>query len=192
MAAATQIIFRRLTESDFFNINSPGLSSGGGQSYIDVSTANVSRKNWSGFFVPAKSKGGAQDRPYWDVTIHSIRLPGSSQIVSIGERRDASFNIRSQKLFSNESNRVAAWRPGYGFPAPAAPFGSRQDPALPLMMANLTVYLVRDDKGDIWAGWHNRVAPPAAWKVAPPLTRLFDAKEQDGIILFGQPVPFDP
>jgi 5-methylcytosine-specific restriction protein A len=47
-----QLVFRKLTDADFFNINKPsGVEErGGGQSYIDFNTSAITLINWRDFF----------------------------------------------------------------------------------------------------------------------------------------------
>ena len=46
------IVFRYLTDADFFNINKPSgtEAGGGGQSYIDFPTSVISLDDWRRFF----------------------------------------------------------------------------------------------------------------------------------------------
>ena len=147
MKTAEQIVFRRLTPADFFNINKPrgAEARGGGQSYIDFPTSAVRPANWKSFFSGVKMTT-TQSGPLWKFTANSLGL-NKSQTAEIGRRRAASYNIRAQKLGTKESNRLYACDPQYSrFPAPTDPT-SRKD------IPNLVVYLIRTTDGEYWAGW---------------------------------------
>ena len=148
------LIFKKLTPADFFNINKPRGTEkgGGGQSYIDVSTKDVPLDVWKTFFDQYQHKN-APSGPLWNVEIKSIGNLGS-QNVAIGLRRRASVNIRSQKLFSQQSNRIYAWHPDYSnFPRPPLDMSSAEDPRVIRLSANLTVFLVKTVDYEHWAGW---------------------------------------
>lgn len=192
MRTATHVIFRRLTGADFFNIYKPpgAEPGGGGQSYIDIDTSAVPVAVWYTFLAPTKPKLMADDYPAWDVTIQSIGIPNSLQTVRFAQRRDASVSIRSQKLNSRRSNRVLSWHPDHGqFPVPVGRPASASDPAVASLTNGLVVYLVRDSKGDIWAGWFKRFKPAPAWKLDPRLGLMF--AEREGYIDLGSGISFD-
>lgn len=154
MESVSELIFRHLTPADFFNINKrPGTEArGGGQSYIDISTRDVSLETWHTFFAvipPAASKSG----PVWTVNLQSLGNP-SSQAINIGLRRSTNVNIRSQKLFSNASNRVRAWHPDHSnFPRAPEDMASSQDPRVVTIAANLHILLMKTVDDRYWAGW---------------------------------------
>lgn len=154
MVKLKELIFRQITPADFFNINKlPGAEDGGGgQSYIDVPIRNVDLKTWHTFFSniePEKTKSG----PVWTVDINSLGGLGR-QRVAIGQRRDASVNIRSQKLHSRSSNRVLAWHPDYGnFPRAPADMSSAEDQRVIDLVAGVKIFLLKTDHDEYWAGW---------------------------------------
>ncbi len=183
MKNANQIVFRRLTTADFFNINKPkGMEvRGGGQSYIDFPTTAVKPENWESFFAGIK-KLTTQSGPLWKFTVSSIGL-NKSQTAEIGQRRPASYNIRAQKLGTKDSSRLYAWHPQYsGFPAP-------KDPTKRAGIPNLVIYLIRTTNGDYWAGWFQRAAPKASWATNPSLMEMFTKK--NGYINLSPGVAFD-
>ena len=57
MKLVKQVIFRYLTNADFFNINKPSGTEegGGGQSYIDFPTSEVSLSGWESFLNSIKN-----------------------------------------------------------------------------------------------------------------------------------------
>lgn len=190
MRNATNIVFRRITGADFFNIYKARGAEvrGGGQSYIDIDTSGVSLANWHEFFediVPTEMGG----RPAWDFTIHSLGLEGA-QTLRISQRRNTSVSIRSQKLLSRRSNRVHAWHPDYtNFPNPVAPPTHANDPAITPLIDRLVIFIVRDDQGDYWAGWFQRAQPDPAWAVDQRLEAMFI--KGDGYIDLEDAIPFD-
>ena len=161
------IIFRKLTDADFFNINKPpgAEAAGGGQSYIDVPVSAVNPRQWKKFFK-GLSSGRTSCGPKWNPEVHSLGVK-DCQTVTIGQRREASFSIRSQKLMSRKSNRVYAWHPKYTkFPVP-------RNPAKREHIYNLVVYLVALENGTYWAGWHQKSKPEQNWPINDALNDLF-------------------
>lgn len=154
LAVLTEIVFRQITPADFFNINKPPGTEdrGGGQSYIDVPVRNVDIATWHSFFSnidPEETRSG----PLWTVEINSLGGLGSQQI-SIGQRRDASVNIRSQKLLSRSSNRVLAWHPDHGdFPRAPVDMSSAEDPRVIELTAGVRVFILKTEEEKYWAGW---------------------------------------
>jgi 5-methylcytosine-specific restriction protein A len=147
------IVFRYLTDADFFNIYKPTGTEvgGGGQSYIDFKVSAISLVNWQAFFSGIspvmRTKG-----PSWTFQIGSIGLSGSQQL-TIYQRRAQSFTISSQKITSGATNRVPAWHPQNGFPEPTDPTNRTSCPP------NLAIYIVRTDNGEFWAGWFQNATP---------------------------------
>ncbi len=184
MKKAAQIVFRRLTAADFFNINKPRGSEarGGGQSYIDFPTSAVRLVDWENFFSGEKTIQTSSG-PLWRFTVHSLGL-GKSQTAEIGRRRDASFNIRAQKLGTKASNRLFAWHPQYsGFPSPADPTSRSGVPS------HLVIYLVRTIEGEHWAGWFEAAGPKPGWQVDKSLAPMF--AQNDGNIYLEPAIDFD-
>lgn len=156
MKQVEYIVFRYLTHAEFFNIYKPRGTEkkGGGQSYIDFTTA-VGLSDWNKFFAgaPGVKKGKrAQDRPEWTFKVNSLGL-GLSQDLTLFQRRSQSVSVSSQKITSTRSERVWAWHPDYSFPQPVDPKDRQQCPD------KLGVYAVRTEEGEFWAGWF-RDAPP--------------------------------
>ena len=154
MKNVSELIFRQITPADFFNINKQrgAEERGGGQSYIDISTTNVDLPTWNTFFsgyTPEDTQSG----PLWSVRIDSLGGLGS-QTVKIGQRREASVNIRSQKIFSNASNRIFAWHPDAGgFPRAPTDMSSSEDPRVIERAAGVRIFIAKTDQGEHWAGW---------------------------------------
>ena len=181
---ATQIVFRRLTRADFYNIYKPRGSEpkGGGQTYIDFPTSAILAVDWKKFFHGEKTLT-SRSGPYWRFKLNSIGV-GKSQVVEVGQRRPQSFNIRKQTLGRKHSNRVLAWHPKYSkFPEP-------KDSTKRVGVPNLVVYLMRTSDGEFWAGWFQTAKPEASWQVDPRLKPMFT--EGDGNIHLNPGIVFDP
>lgn len=171
------IVFRRLTTAEFFHINKPiGTEiKGGGQSYIDFPTADVSPAEWKVYFAGLKASSGAQG-PNWTFPINSIGITtAKQQLLTIGQRRAQSFNIRAQKIASTKSNRVLSWHPSNGFPAP-------KDPSKSEHIDNLVVYIARTADGEFWAGWYKGNPPYADAKCAIILQSMINTNTSGGFI----------
>lgn len=154
MANLSELIFRQITPADFFNINKqPGTEDrGGGQSYIDVPVRNVGLGAWHDFFHDIEPEE-TQSGPLWTVEINSLGGLGT-QNVSIGQRRGASVNIRSQKLISRSSNRVFAWHPDHGgFPRAPADMTTAEDPRVIELTAGVRIFILKTIEDGYWAGW---------------------------------------
>jgi 5-methylcytosine-specific restriction protein A len=184
---AVQIIYRRITPADFFNINKPtgATAGGGGQTYIDFPTSRVSLEDWKRFVTPyraTKTRSG----PLWEIQLHSIGL-GEHQTVQVGQRRTNSVNIRQQRIMSKEANRVYAWDPRLtNFPKP-------RNPRKPANIRNLVVYLVRTSSRDLWAGWFHRARPKTTWICDRRVREMFDERGDGaaGVIYLNPPVQLD-
>ncbi len=154
MPTVKNIIFRNLTDADFFNINKPRGSEnqGGGQSYIDFPVRSIAVDDWHEFFngIGSIDESEATQGPSWEFPICSIGLPQPEvpQDIKIYQRRAASVSITSQKIESTRSNRVHSWHPSHGFPRPIDNTIRNQCPD------GLMVYLVSTYEGEVWAGWY--------------------------------------
>ncbi len=183
MSEVQAIAFRYLTDADFFNINKPTGSEtrGGGQSYIDFPTTDIQVSKWRNFFkhVQGSKETARTLGPAWEFPIHSIGVSSdAAQSLKIYQRRPASVSIAAQKIHSSRSNRVLAWHPTYGFPAPKDPNDRHQLPA------GLCAYLVRTDAGEVWAGWFlqgdTANMPSSDPLVHKYLSPLFSTKRKQG------------
>lgn len=153
MKKVKEVIFRYLTHADFFNINKPSGTEigGGGQSYIDFPTSDISESDWGKFLgdvenisIDHRTQGLAWTTPIYSIGISSENDP---QSVVVYQRRKTSISITAQKINSRSSNRILAWHPASGFPEPEDPSNPRQCPH------GLVVYLVKTTDKQIWAGW---------------------------------------
>jgi 5-methylcytosine-specific restriction protein A len=186
MEYISKIIYRNLTDADFFNINKPRdmEPGGGGQTYIDFPVRNISVNNWEQFFenvIGAKITSVAQG-PSWTFPVYSIGLDYENaapvQQLKVYQRRAASISISSQKLDSSKSNRVRAWLPEHGFPYPL-------DNTLRNLAPNgLMVYFALTASGKIWAGWYlnDGTTPlPFSGVQLPEMNEMFETNiNQDG------------
>jgi 5-methylcytosine-specific restriction protein A len=200
MKPVKYVVYRYLTKAEFFNINKPTGTEkkGGGQTYIDFPTADVSIAQWKDIFVDvhgvtvsARAKG-----PSWECPIFSLGIsgPGYPQNVTIYQRRKTSISIGAQKITSSKGNRIQAWHPACGFPEPKNPTNRTQLPA------GLVVYLVKTEDNEIWAGWFingpglpSPASTPEAFKLLIPLLKPGHKERDAGIIKFdGGELAIDP
>jgi 5-methylcytosine-specific restriction protein A len=176
MKTAQQIVFRRLTSADFFNINKlkGAEARGGGQSYIDFPISSVRLEDWMSFFS-GQELIETDSGPLWRFTVNSIGL-NKSQEAEIRGRRGTNqkvrdISLRKQKLGTSKSNRLYAWHPEYsGFPVPSDPSVRAGVPN------NLVVYLVRTTGGEYWAGFFQTSKPRTGWLVDGRLLQMFTEK----------------
>ncbi|WP_213611379.1 HNH endonuclease [Pseudoalteromonas sp.] len=150
MESIKNIIFRHVTDADFYNMYKPKGSEekGGGQSYIDFPTKGVSVDDWGIFFnqVNNVKKGTVTNGPSWDTKVQSVGIEGV-QNLRVYQRRKQTICVANQKLNSSRSNRVVSWHPSHGFPQPVDNTHSSQCPK------GLTIYFASTYEGNIWAGW---------------------------------------
>jgi 5-methylcytosine-specific restriction protein A len=174
VANALKVAFKTLTKNDFYRINSGGLEHGGGQAYLDFRRRDVSVEEWEAFFSGASQQSTRAQGPAWTFAVRNLGI-GSVQPkpVVIYQRRQASVSLGSQKLpgKSEDANRLEAWRPDLtGFPA--MPGNVAIAPDVPdALVADLRVFLVRDDEDRFWAGWIQG-GPPVSDD--PRLMRIFE------------------
>jgi 5-methylcytosine-specific restriction protein A len=156
MKEVKYIVFRYLTCAEFFNIYKPSGTEthGGGQVYIDFPTVSIPLPNWRRFFsnAPGVIEATRANGPVWTFHINSIGLQ-SPQELAIYQRRAQSVCIAAQRITSREENRVNAWRPANGFPAPTDPTNRTSLPQ------GLAIYLVRTTENEYWAGWFQTQPP---------------------------------
>jgi 5-methylcytosine-specific restriction protein A len=145
-------MYRHLTDADFFNMYKPpgAEKRGGGQTYVDfLSMRQVDLADWRAFL--ADVLGVKQDRvtagPRWRFPVRSIGVGGEPQTVVAYQRRSQTICLANQRLGSRHSNRIHAWSPERGFPAPQDPTDRHQCPP------GLVIFLIRTASRDIWAGW---------------------------------------
>ena len=110
MRSVRTIVYRYLTDADFFNINKPRgtETAGGDQSYIDFPTSDIVVAEWKKFFdgVTGCVETIKTAGPAWEFPIHSIGLPISDdRSLKIYQRRAASVSITAQKIHSNPGRK---------------------------------------------------------------------------------------
>ena len=115
MKTVQYVVFRYLTNADFFNMYKPSGTEpgGGGQSYVDFEIGFVTPANWQAFFTGIPSLPRTQG-PSWTFQVNSIGH-NNPQHITIYQRRPQSFSIARQKITSSRSNRVYAWNPQNGY-----------------------------------------------------------------------------
>lgn len=192
MPPVQAIVFRYLTNADFFNMYKPhgAEERGGGQTYIDFPTKNISVPQWRAFFdgVPGVVLRQRTQGPAWTVPVNSIGPVAHRQDVLFYRRRPQSVSIASQTLNRPSSNRVGAWSPARGFPVPADPDDRQQCPR------GLAIFLVRTADNEIWAGWflNDGQAPsPASPDVLAQLRGMLSVQQGAGIAMLGGRVWLD-
>lgn len=148
----THIIYRYITQADFFNIYKPPKveTGGGGQSYIDLRRRQIDEADWREFLaaVDGVNEEKRKQGPSWTFPVRNIGvIEKSPQRLTVYQRRPASFSLAGQKLHTEASNRLRAWHPDHGFPAPEDPLNREQAPE------NLLIFLAKTDNNQIYAGW---------------------------------------
>jgi len=168
MKEVKYIVFRYLTQAEYFNIYKPSGTEerGGGQVYIDFPTTSIPLKYWKKYFdgAPKVVISSAAQGPRWIFNINSIGITGSQRL-TIYQRRKQSICIAAQRITSRSENRVNAWRPSNGFPEPANPKDRHSLPN------NLAIYLVRTKDDEFWAGWF-QASPPCKDKPSSELLNI--------------------
>lgn len=177
---AVSIIYRTLTQTEFKAINDLIQSSGGGsQTYIDFPKGSVSDANWIDFlgFEGESVSNGHK----WVFNVHSLSIDSYEQEVEISCRRDTTNSLREQN-----KNRIAIWSSDYSsFPSADDIYDEENNP--------ICVFLLRDENGDIWAGWYYVNSCDPTWHLNIELAAMFFNKKKGacGYIKFSTPVPFD-
>lgn len=181
MKTIQYLVFRYLTNTDFFNMYKPSGTevSGGGQSYGDFRIGLVSAANWLAFFSGVPSIPRTHG-PSWRFRINSVGI-NSPQQLTVYQRRPQSFSIASQRLTSARSNRVWAWHPQHGFPEPQNPTDRNSCPP------GLAIYLVRTTSAEFWAGWFCHHSPCRDAGASSLLDSMLPSSPQKGYAGFITP-----
>ena len=177
MQAISQIIYRYLTKADFYNISerTDSGTSAGSQSEIHFPTNSVSVSKWRGFLsgVNGVSETKGENGPRWEVPTLSIHLKNARQTpveLVIYQRRRQTVCIANQHI---SGNRLPAWHPDTGFPAPLDPSKRHEVPA------GLAVYLARTATGQVWAGWFHASTLDGVCRSEEAVAQLGRMLEQD-------------
>jgi 5-methylcytosine-specific restriction protein A len=168
MARIVKVAFKEITDAEFLAINikkkGGANSQGGGQSYIDFQASLISEAAWDAFFEGVAAGRNSPKGWIFDARSLGTGQPPQKEIeLSYRDAPDLTrFGLRKQKHpdISTQGRRLFAWRPEVtGFPAlPAGVAKKFQLPAA--VIADLRIFLIRDDEDRIWAGW--RKGPPPA------------------------------
>lgn len=179
MKPVSSVIYRYLTHADFYNMYKPRDSEagGGGQTYIDFPTQDVSVADWESFVrgIHGVGRESRAQGPAWTVPLRSIGLGGDTQSILIYQRRPQTVSVAKQTLGRVSTNRVEAWHPRNGFPTPVDPDDRGQLPD------GLAVFLVRT-ADELWAGWFlndGRTPLPADPSVRDTLQRLLTVPQSN-------------
>lgn len=172
------LVFRRMTYADFRHINKVGgeEEGGGGQSYIDFPTQDISLKNWSDFL--GKNTDVGKVGPIWEFQINSLGLKKPTQL-KIYQRRAQSVCIAAQKIHSRAANRIPSWHLDNSFPIDYNPNSD-----------NLVIYILKTNDNQFWAGWFLKNDIPKNWLMNDELKQLFEV-ESAGYIKFKSKVLID-
>lgn len=180
MKQVKSLVYRYLTNADFFNIYKPpgAEEGGGGQTYIDFPTSTIQVQKWEEFFsgVSGMQVDTRAQGPAWTIPVHSVAAPLLSQELTMYLRRPQSVCIAAQHIHGRNANRVKAWHPEHGFPEPRDPRDRHQ------LQPGLVVFLVRTYDNEIWAGWHssNGAPPHVDSEAAELLEDMLAASDQPG------------
>ena len=175
---AISIIYRNITQNEFKAINDLIKSEGGGsQTYIDFPKGSIPDNAWEEFLG---FKGEEVPNGYkWIFKIKSLSLGTPCQEIELSCRRENTNSLREQN-----KNRVFAWSPKYTrFPSANDVY----DEANPIC-----IYLIKDLKNEIWAGWFYRNDCTHSWFMNIELASLFfnTKKGAAGYVKFKEPIPF--
>jgi 5-methylcytosine-specific restriction enzyme A len=200
MKQVSRVLYRYLTHADFHHTNKPPKTEarGGGQSYFDSSTQDVTVAQWEELLGNAEGtqRFEAKRGPRWKISVWSVGTQQTyGQSATVYQRRSTSVIIASQKLGTAKSNRIHAWHPDFGFPRPAA-----SDPTkCPL---GLAIVLLKTTDREIWASWflndgvsHNPFAtiarvPGIASMLATPKYGSGGIFETEGLCFEPRQLPF--
>ena len=177
---AESIVYRSLTQNEFKAINDLIQSANGGsQTYIDFPKGSITDKNWEEFFN-SQGEEVANGRK-WIFKVNSLSLGYTNQDAEISCRRDNTNSLRNQNR-----NRIKIWLPEHSsFPTKNEYYDESQNP--------IVIYLIKDIKGSIWAGWFYPRACSPDWYMDIELAAIFfnRVKGASGYIKFSQPKPFN-
>ena len=181
MKSVSYVIYRYLTDNEYFVLYKPAgaETGGGGQRYIDFPTGAISVSKWRRFLadVQGGEEGQVQHGPQWEVPVLNVLVRGSSQQphpISIYQRRQNSICIANQNI---SGQRLPAWHPNNGFPQPVEP---SQRVSVP---PRLTAYLVRTRSNEVWAGWFDADTLESVCRTeeaTSQLSRMLDEDNEPG------------
>ncbi len=162
------LIYRHLTNADFYNINKVGgeEQKGGGQSYIDLPVRYISQTNMIDLL--GQPTGVRSQGSEWTVNVNSFNVSQTNQSVTLYRRAKTRFCISSQKIYSREGNRVWAWHPNNGFPT--------------RFNKNIIVYIAKAWDGQLWAGWFKLTPSIKKQLNQSPLKCITLAKPNSGYV----------
>lgn len=178
---ATSIIYRTLTQTEFKAINGLIRSTGGGsQTYIDFPKGSINDQNWEEFlgFQGINVSNGYK----WIFKVNSLSIGRNLQEVEISCRREKTNSLREQN-----KNRIAIWSSkNSDFPSADEPYDEDRNP--------ICLYFLKDEKGEIWAGWFFTNLCSTSWYMNIELAAMFFNKGKGacGYIKLSTPVPFNP
>lgn len=182
MLFVDEILYRRISEADFRNIeNVKKPRGGGGQTYIDLSgidAARIVEFCKYGVRSPGSEKVAGGSWPSFTLSVYPVGSTTPYPIY-LDLRRHNNYRIRRQY-----QDRHPAWRSDAGFPTlfgPNSPFvagrnypDSQLDPAVKPLVENLSIYIVRTTSHRYFAGFINSSSLPPAWPMDAGLEQLLN------------------
>ena len=180
MLFVDKILYRRISEADFKNIENVKKPRGGnGQTYVDLSgiDANAVVEFCSyGTKSPGSKKVEDGIWPSFTLDVYPIGS-GTPYPIDLELRRPNNYRLCRQR-----QDRHPAWRSDAGFPTlfgPNSSFSpgdnypdSQLDPVVKPLVENLTIYIVRTTNHHYIAGFINSPSIPSSWPVDADLEKL--------------------
>lgn len=146
----------RVNPSDLSNIERPvgvGPATGGGQLYVQIGKTMVQPTlDFLRIKYPAGSPVNVPVR-CWGKNAALV------ENVEFSDKSQGRMRITNQNR--HRANRVFAWSPSNGFPQLSGSASTADAKALIAKLGGLHIWIVRDDTGELWAGYSKGAAPPA-------------------------------
>lgn len=163
LPAVEAVWFKRLTNADFFNIEKmPGATQGGGgMLYIDIPK---SARDPLFRFLHNEPPGDPGPFPRLEVTARAVGAPTMTGDLEfeVNRENDPRYRIKNQNPNFAGGSRHPAWRPALGFPEADDGIDSAAS-AGALLPEHTTIFLVRTDGGEHFAGFAVGTEPPEGW-----------------------------
>lgn len=192
MSFVESLFWRSVTPADYFNIErnrKNGPSGGGGQSYISISFAGLTKEEFARFLGVRPESRIADDRPL-------VVLPDVKVAVDPSLTADLTLRSRYRPPNPDDRYRIAtqnrqfqsrhpAWSAKLGFPK--APDDVKQNDARLPDLTYLKVFILKLDDGSYSAGFVNSPHPTGPLGAVPGTSILFDPfneSQSAGVIPF--------
>lgn len=167
----------RPNASDLYNIErSVNPVGGGGARYIQI------RKSQLRDILMFLRLPRVPNSPV-SLTVRSHFDPSSTDVVEFDVKSQDRMRIANQNR--NWSHRAAGWSPQAGFPTLGPAETTEDAEHLIASLGGLRIYLVRDEDGDVWAGFTTgAVAPPEV--AGLPFAHLLYGNTDGGYWRYGE------